>query len=81
MKKFHIILIVLFGFFMMPTTFACGNSNSGSALWKCLLDEQERLLSKDSHSKKKHNDCNGKCGKALCSAPSVKYSNTSLQSI
>ena len=74
MKKFHILLIVLFGFFMMPNTaFACGNSDSGS----CTMEMSSKTKTKDccrkgSHSKSnKHNGCNGKCGKALCSAPSV----------
>ena len=80
MKKFHFIVIVLFGFLMMPNpTFACGNSSSGS----CSMEMSSKTKSKDccekdSHSKSnKHKQCNGKCGKALCSTPSV---NTAIPS-
>lgn len=80
MKKFHIILIVLFGFFMMPnTTFACGNSDSGSCTMEMSSKSNKKdCCEKDSHSKSnKHNGCDGKCGKALCSTPSV---NTAIAS-
>jgi hypothetical protein len=81
MKKFHIILIVLFGFLMMPnTTFACGNSNSGSCTMEMSSKNSNKkdCCKKDSHSKSnKHKGCDGKCGKALCSTPSV---NTAIAS-
>lgn len=80
MKKFHILLIVLFGFVMMPnTTFACGNSDSGSCTMEMSSKNKTKdCCSKDSQSKNnKHNGCNGKCGKALCSTPSV---NTAIPS-
>jgi hypothetical protein len=80
MKKFHIILIVLFGFFTMPnTTFACGNSDSGSCTMEMSSKNKTKdCCSKDSQSKNnKHNGCDGKCGKALCSTPSV---NTAIAS-
>ncbi|NRT13956.1 hypothetical protein HNP99_000281 [Flavobacterium sp. 28A] len=80
MKKFHILLIVLFGFFMMPnTTFACGNSDRGSCTMEMSSKTKKKeCCSKDSHSKSsKHKGCNGKCGQALCSSSSV---NTAIPS-
>ena len=74
MRNFHIILIILFGFFVMPNkTIACGNSNSSSCTMEMSSKTNKKdCCQKDSRSKSKnHNDCNGKCGKALCSAPSV----------
>jgi hypothetical protein len=73
MKKFHIILIVLFGFFMMPnTTFACGNSNSGS----CTMEMSSKTNKKDCCQrtlilKAKAQRLQWKMWKALCSTPSV----------
>ena len=80
MKKFHILLIVLFGFVMMPnTTFACGNSGSRSCTMEMSSKTKKKdCCGKDSHSKSnKHDGCTGKCGKALCSTPSV---NTAIAS-
>jgi hypothetical protein len=74
MKKFHIILIVLFGFLVVPnTTFACGNSNSGSCTMEMSSKSNKKgCCEKDSNSKNnKHKGCDGKCGKALCSTQSV----------
>lgn len=80
MKKHHILLIVLFGFFMMPnTTFACGNSDSGSCTMEMSSKSNKKdCCSKDSHSKKsQHKGCNGKCGHALCSTSSVNIAVSS----
>jgi hypothetical protein len=80
MKKIRILLIVLFGFFTMPNTiFACGNSNSGSCTMEMSSKSNKKdCCEKDSHSKSnKHKNCDGKCGKALCSTPSV---NTAIAS-
>jgi hypothetical protein len=72
MKK-SIILIVLFGFFMMPNTaFACGNSNSGSCTMEMSSKTNKKdCCQKDSHSKSKSTTIAMENGKALCSAPSV----------
>jgi hypothetical protein len=77
MKKFHIILIVLFGFLDAKYNFACGNSNSGSCTME-MSSKRKKIVVKDSHSKSnKHNDCNGKCGRPMqCSI--CKYSSQLL---
>ncbi|WP_016988082.1 hypothetical protein [Flavobacterium sp. ACAM 123] len=80
MKKIHIILIVLLGLFMMPnTTFACGNSDGGSCTMEMSSKTKKKdCCEKDSRSKSnKHKGCDGKCGKALCSTPTV---NTAIAS-
>lgn len=74
MKNLHIVLIVLFGFFLMPeTTFACEqlDSNSCSTEMSSTTTNKD-CCDKDSHSKSsKLNSCNGKCGHAFCSNSSV----------
>ena len=80
MKNFHILLIVLFGFFLMPnTTFACGNSSTSSCGMEMSSKTKKKdCCEKDSQSKSsEHNSCNGKCGHALCSSSSV---NTAVDS-
>jgi hypothetical protein len=71
MKKFHIILIVLFGF-MMPNRFACGNSNSGS----CTMEMSSKTNKKDCCQrtlilKQKAQRLQWKMWKGLVCAPSV----------
>jgi hypothetical protein len=47
MKKFHIILIVLFGFFMMPNTaLRVEIQIVALALWKCLLRRTRKIVVK-----------------------------------
>ncbi|MFT5254637.1 MAG: hypothetical protein ACI87N_003714 [Flavobacteriales bacterium] len=75
MKKIHVLLIVLLGVFLMPTsTFACGDHSGKNSCSKEMSSKagMKDCCSKDSNSKsKKHNGCNGKCGHAMCSAPSL----------
>lgn len=80
MKKFHILMLVLFSFFLMPnTSFACGESGSSTCSMEISSSTKKKeCCSKDSHSKNsKHKGCSGKCGQALCSSSSV---NTVLNS-
>ncbi len=79
MKKLHILLIVIFGFLLMPShTFACGNS-CGHTTEKHSCKKQtasksdnDTCCESDSHSKsKKHDGCGGKCGHSKCACPSV----------
>ena len=75
MKKFHILLIVILGFVLMPSVaVACGNASEKKSCTKEMSTKTEKkdCCSNDSHSKNKnHNGCNGKCGHTLCSNPSV----------
>jgi hypothetical protein len=75
MKKIHILLIVLLGVFLMPTaTFACGDHSVKKTCAKEMSSKEgmKDCCSKDSKSKSKsHNGCNGKCGHAMCSVPSL----------
>ncbi|WP_309640720.1 hypothetical protein [Flavobacterium sp.] len=79
MKKVHIIVLVIFGFLLMPNnTFACGDS-CGSSIEKhsCKKEtssnqDKDSCCGNDSHSKtKNHNGCGGKCGHSKCACPST----------
>ena len=84
MKKFHILLMLLFGFFLMPSnTFACGNScGSKTDKHSCKKEtspkqDNDSCCDSDSHSKiKNHKGCGGKCGHSKCACPSVSNSFT-----
>lgn len=79
MKNFSIILIVIFGFLLMPSSaFACGNSRgSKSEKQSCKKEtssksDNDSCCNNDSHSKTKNNNgCGGKCGHSKCTCPSV----------
>jgi hypothetical protein len=75
MKKIRMLLIVLLGVFLMPTsTFACGDHSGKNSCSKEMSSKtgMKDCCSKDSHSKsKKNNGCNGKCGHAMCSVTSL----------
>ncbi|MFQ3173537.1 MAG: hypothetical protein ACI9WT_001385 [Flavobacterium sp.] len=75
MKKIHMLLIVLLGVFLMPTsTFACGDHSEKNSCSKEMSAKagMKDCCSKDSHSKNKNNNgCNGKCGHGMCSVPSL----------
>lgn len=74
MKKIHILLIVIFGFLLMPSnTFACGNSVGNKTEKHSCKKESTSKTQKDdccdSHNQSKsknHNGCGGKCGHAKC---------------
>ena len=82
MKKIHYILIVLLGFFLMPSiTFACGSHSGKDSCKKelSLKTEKKDCCNNDSHSNSKsQKGCNGKCGHTLCSSTSV---NSGIASI
>lgn len=75
MKRNHLLLIVLLGIFLMPiSTFACGDHSEKKSCSKEMSSKtgMKDCCTKDSHSKSKnHNGCNGKCGHAMCSVPSL----------
>lgn len=66
MNKFHIIVIVLFGFLLIPSSsFACGNNSAKETSAKM---DKEDCCKNDNHSKKNnHEGCGGKCNHSKCS--------------
>lgn len=83
MKKFHILLIVLLGIFLVPTsTFACESHsvNKSCGMEMSSKTKKKDCCSKDSESKSnKQNGCNGKCGQGLCSSSSVNIGIASFE--
>ncbi len=83
MKKFHILLIVLFGFLLMPSAVsACGNHSEKSSCCNketTSKTDKDDCCKNDSHSKNKNHDgCGGKCGhsKCGCSFTTTAFSST-----
>lgn len=74
MKKYHFIVIILLGMFLMPTiTYACGGCSEKQTSKKELSSKKEKdnCCDSDSHSKSKNHDgCGGKCGHTKCVCPS-----------
>lgn len=76
MNRFHIILIVMLGFFLMPTdTFACGKKVADHSCTKKTSTsdkDEDDCCSKKNHSgNKNHDGCGGKCGHSMCGCASV----------
>lgn len=80
MKKFHILLIVLFGFLLVPSnTFACGKSCGSKTEKRCCKKEtssnkteKKSCCSKDDNSKSNDDKgCGGKCGHSKCGCSSI----------
>jgi hypothetical protein len=78
MNKFHILVIVILGFFLMPTvTFACGSHSEKNSCNKETSANTEKMdcCKNDNHSKnKKGEGCNGKCGHSNCVTTSTQFS-------
>ena len=78
MNKFHILVIVILGFFLMPTvTFACGSHSEKDSCNKETSANTEKMdcCKNDNHSKnKKGEGCNGKCGHSNCVTTSTQFS-------
>lgn len=78
MNKFHILVIVILGFFLMPTvTFACGSHSEKDSCNKETSANTEKMdcCKNDNHSKNKKSDgCNGKCGHSNCVTTSTQFS-------
>lgn len=75
MNKIYLILILLLGFFLMPSaSYACG---SGSGSHSCKMEMSSKTKMKDCCKKKsnskenKDKGCSGKCGQSMCSVSSV----------
>lgn len=76
-KLLHIIsIILLLGFFLPTSSYACGTKTEKSC---CKKEKAEKTEKKDccngKHSKEKDNSCGGKCGHSNCtSSSSVNFS-------
>ena len=83
-KQLHIIIIILMLGFLMPTsTYACGTKTGKSC---CKGETSSKTEKKDccngKHSKDKDNGCGGKCGHSNCTtSPSVNFSLISFYEI
>jgi hypothetical protein len=77
MKRIYLIVLVIFGFLLMPTvTFACGShSEKNSCNKNSANTEKMDCCKNDNHSKNKNNEgCNGKCGHSNCVTTSTQFS-------
>lgn len=80
-KKFYILLLVMLGFFMMPSVaFACGTKTDKSCCKKESSSEKDK---KDCCKKEKksnessHDGCNGACKDVTCSSSAFQLGLTS----
>lgn len=76
MNKIYFILLLLLGFFLMPSvTYACG---SGSGEHSCKMEMTSKSKKHDCCSKKSKSNksCTGKCGQAMCSVSPVNIGVT-----
>ena len=82
MNKFHILVIVLFGFLLIPNgVFACENNSSKHSSRKEISSKtcNEDCCKNDSHSKSKnHEGCGGKCNHSKCGCASSCNSSVSI---
>jgi len=74
MKKFHILFIVVLGFFLMPMlTHPCENNSLKHAISKETSSKinKDNCCKEDTRSKNKnHKDCDDKCSHSKCSCAS-----------
>ncbi|QIH40177.1 hypothetical protein G7A72_15770 [Flavobacterium sp. Sr18] len=85
MKKFHILLIVVLGFLLMPTvTFACENNSEKQSCKKEISSKTDKkdCCEGDSHSKNRNNKgCGGKCSHSKCGCASSCNSFVSINEL
>ena len=81
-KKFYILLLVVFGFFMIPSVaFACGTKTEKSCCKKksSSKTEQKDCCKKENTSNESsHDGCNGACKDLSCNSSTVYMGLTSL---
>ncbi|MFV5698342.1 hypothetical protein ACM55H_08205 [Flavobacterium sp. ZT3R17] len=81
-KKFYIMLLVMFGFFMMPSiAFACGTKSEKACCKKEVSSKTEKAdccSKKHSSKNKSHEGCNGACKNISCSSSTVYLGLSSL---
>ena len=85
MKKFHILLIVVLGFFLMPmVTFAYGNNSEKQSCKKEISSKTDKkdCCEGDNHSKNKnHKGCGGKCSHSKCICASSCNTSVSINEL
>lgn len=78
MKRIYLIVLVIFGFLLMPTvSFACGSHSEKNSCSKKGSANTEKMdcCKNDNHLKnKKGEGCNGKCGHSNCVTTSTQFS-------
>lgn len=82
MNKFHILVIILFGFLLTPSgIFACERDSAIDTSQKATASEScnSDCCKKDSHSKtKNHKSCGGNCNHSKCGCASPCNSSISI---
>lgn len=77
-KRLHLLIIILtFGFFMLPTlSYACGTKTEKACCKKETLSKiEKKACCTSNQSKEKDNGCGGKCGHSNCtSSTSLNFS-------
>ena len=75
-KKFYIVLLLLFGFLMMPTmSYACGTKSKKECCKKEATSKASKKdCCKDTSKNKDDNGCEGKCGHSNCTSSASSYS-------
>lgn len=85
MNKFHIIIIVLFGFLLMPSSsFACENNSTKHSSTKETSSKTDKddCCKNDNHSKtNNHEGCGGKCNHSKCNCTSSCNSSISINEL
>ena len=85
MNKFHIFVLVLFGFLLMPNnSFGCENNSAKQTSSKETSSkmEKEDCCKNDSHSKtKNHEGCGGKCNHSKCGCASSCNTSVSINEL
>lgn len=75
MNKFHILVMVILGFLLMPTsTFACGSHSNKNSCNKETSSNKDKMDCCKNNNHSKNKGCDGKCGNSNC----VTSSNTSF---
>ncbi|EPE9901171.1 hypothetical protein ACSN7Q_002330 [Flavobacterium psychrophilum] len=82
-KRLHIIIIMLMlGFFLPTSTYACGTKTEKSCCKKETTSKTEKKdCCKNKQSKEQDNSCGGKCGHSNCTSSSVNFSIISFYEI
>ena len=85
MNKFHIFVLVLSGFLLMPNnSFGCDNNSAKQTSSKETSSkmEKEDCCKNDSHSKtKNHEGCGGKCNHSKCGCASSCNTSVSINEL
>ena len=74
-KKFYIMLLVMLGFFMMPSVaFACGTKSEKACCKKEAASQTKKMACCNKEkSSKSHEGCNGGCKHVSCTSSIVSW--------